>query len=123
MNEHMPSRDSLSRVFAIAGLLFFLAAGRSAVYELFIESPGIHVPRVQIDQTQFAPHVSFYLDTPILAWFMVLGGCFVGGFGAIMLLWQPRQKKYLISLIVGFITVIFGFVLSLNNFFSSAGDF
>lgn len=122
------------RVILIALMLLISGdMGYSAFYDLFIEIPGVNVPRIGVTQnipgmTSSYTRVEFFINTPTVGWLVALssaGLCIAIGVRTLWLLFRNRagirSRVFVMAVLVLIQLVAYGVVI--DDFLSSAGDF
>lgn len=76
------TRKYIEQIANLVTLIIFGLFAYDSFYELFIFEPGVHYPRVEIDQSY---RVEFTLNTPTITSFLILLASFVGLYAFIMI--------------------------------------
>jgi hypothetical protein len=117
--------------FNITCIAFSLITGYMSIYELFVEVPGVNVPRIIIQSQDHWQDVKvdIQMNTPTVTNVFVLIGSIICMYSSLILSWKiikskhRRRQKYRVAQFTSIVVIILALAINVIDFFSKAGTF
>jgi len=117
--------------FNIACISFSLITGYMSIYELFIQVPGVNVPRIILQSNDHWQDfkVDFQINIPTVTNIVVLVGSIICIYTSLILSWKiikskhRRRQKYRVAQVTSIFVIILALAINVIDFFSKAGTF